>query len=184
MPENYYTNLCNNVRSTDDISFKLLGLVPLFSGSGLLLAVLKSDYFWSPAIYAIAAFGALITLGLFRWELRNIQTCSWLIRRGADVEEAEDEQKAGQFYRRTAAPLGVGKTEAEKLIYGATTFTWLLLPWVVYSTAQVKKLQPELYQNLYNVYLIFAAVVGLFTLLSMFMPVSTAPKAQEHHKQS
>jgi hypothetical protein len=37
MDGNYYTNLNTNIRSTDDISFKLLGLVPLFSGSGMLV---------------------------------------------------------------------------------------------------------------------------------------------------
>ena len=45
--DTYYTNINNNIRSTDDISFKLLGIVPLFSGSGILVAILKSEYFWS-----------------------------------------------------------------------------------------------------------------------------------------
>ena len=116
MLDNYYTNLCTNIRFTDDISFKLLGLVPLFSGSGLFLAVMRSDYFWSPAIYGISLFGALVTLGLFRWELRNIQICMWLIARGGDLEKTEDATTARQFHRRSRSPLGIGKTEAEKLI--------------------------------------------------------------------
>lgn len=64
MAENYYTNLNNNIRFTDDVSFKLLGLVPLFSGSGMLVAVMRSEYFWSPAIYAIYVAFAVI-VGLF-----------------------------------------------------------------------------------------------------------------------
>lgn len=39
MDGNYYTNLNTNIRFTDDISFKLLGLVPLFSGSGMLVTI-------------------------------------------------------------------------------------------------------------------------------------------------
>jgi hypothetical protein len=177
MPENYYNNICTNIRFTDDISFKLLGLVPLFSGAGMLVAVLKTEYTWSPAIYAIAAFGALVTLGLFRWELRNIQTCDWLIARGADVEQKEDEKRAGQFYQRANAPMGVGKTEAEKLIYGVTIFTWLSLPWLVYTAATVKNnAAPPVIQQLNKAYIVFAVIVGLLTLVSIIVPLKWQPK--------
>lgn len=177
MDGNYYTNLNTNIRFTDDVSFKLLGLVPLFSGSGMLVAVMRSEYFWSPAIYAIAAFGALVTLGLFRWELRNIQTCVWLISRGATLERTEDQTNAGQFYQRPKAPMGVGKTEAEKLIYGVTIFIWLLLPWLVYTTAQVKSnAAPPLNQSLNSIYIAFAVVVGIFALLSMIAPLKITPQ--------
>ena len=177
MRESYYTNLCNNIRFTDDISFKLLGLVPLFSGAGMLVAVLKSEYTWSPAIYGLAAFGALITFGLFRWELRNIQTCKWLIDCGTAEEKGERPVDPGQFYRRANSPMGVGKTEAEKLIYGVTIFTWLLLPWLVYSTAQVKNNPaPVLDEPLNNAYILFAFLVGLITVLSMILPVKATPQ--------
>jgi hypothetical protein len=177
MADNYYTNLNNNIRSTDDVSFKLLGLVPLFSGSGILLAVLKSDLFWSPAIYAIAAFGALVTLGLFRWELRNIQTCVWLINCGRALEEAEDASRPGQYYRRPGAPMRIGKTEAEKLIYGVTVFTWLLLPWLVYSTVATKNnAAPPINATLNSIYIALALVVGIFTVVSIVRPLNVAPK--------
>lgn len=177
MAENYYTNLNNNIRFTDDISFKLLGLVPLFSGSGMLVAVMRSEYFWSPAIYAIAAFGALVTLGLFRWELRNIQTCLWLINRGAALEQTEDQKKPGQFYQRPKAPMGVGKTQAEKLIYGVTIFIWLLLPWLVYSTEQAKRnTGPPINQTLNSIYIALAVVVGIFAVVSIVAPLKVAPE--------
>ena len=66
--ENYYTSLTTNIRFTDDVSFKLLGLVPLFSGAGLLVAIMRSEYFWSPAIYAV---GYLHRLGSNRGYLRG-----------------------------------------------------------------------------------------------------------------
>lgn len=175
--ENYYTHLNANIRFTDDISFKLLGLVPLFSGSGILVALLKSEYIWSPAIYGMAAFGALITFGLFRWELRNIQTCLWLIKCGKELEQTEDATKSGQFYQRPDAPMGIGKTNAEKLIYGVTIFTWLLLPWLVYTTAQAKtNTIPPVNQTLNCVYIAFAVIVGCFTLVSMALPVKYEAK--------
>lgn len=173
MDGNYYTNLNTNIRFTDDISFKLLGLVPLFSGSGILVALLRSEYLWSPAIYAMAAFGALITFGLFRWELRNIQNCLWMIKCGKAMEAADDATKPGQFFRRPRSPMGIGKTEAEKLIYGVTIFTWLLLPWLVYSTAQAKtNTIPPLNQTLNCIYIAFAVIVALLTLVSIVMRVN------------
>ena len=175
--DTYYTNLNNNIRSTDDISFKLLGLVPLFSGSGILIAVFKSEFFWSPAIYVIGAFGALLTLGLFRWELRNVQTCLWLIKCGAALEETTNEGKPGQFYRRPAPPMGIGKTAAEKLIYSVITITWLLLPWLVYSSAQAKS-NAALYVNetLNGIYIAVATIVGLFAVVSVVVPLHIEPK--------
>ena len=175
--DTYYTNINNNIRSTDDISFKLLGIVPLFSGSGILVAILKSEYFWSPAIYAIAAFGALVTLGLFRWELRNVQTCVWLIKCGATLEETLFQGKPGQFFRRPAAPLRIGKTQAEKLIYGVIIFTWLSLPWLVYSTAQAKtSVTLYLNQTWNSIYIVVAVIVGVATVVSIVAPLSDEPK--------
>ena len=176
MLDNNYSNICTNIRFTDDISFKLLGLVPLFSGSGMLVAVAKSEWFWSPAIYAIGIFGGLITFGLFRWELRNIQTCDWLISCGAGLERSDDPLKAGQFYRRPKSPLRVGKTEAEKLIYGVTTLTWLLLPWLVYSTVRAKNNAAPVDETLNTVYIIAAVLIGILTLLSMVLPVNADPE--------
>ena len=178
MLDNNYTNLCNSIRFTDDVSFKLLGLVPLFSGSGMLVAVAKSEWFWSPAIYAIGIFGGLITLGLFRWELRNIQTCKWLISCGAALEQSEDQVKPAQFYRRPESPMRWGKTEAEKLIYGATTLIWLLLPWLVYTTVRAKNsatpngAPPRVDQTLNAIYIALAVVIGILTLVSIILPVN------------
>lgn len=177
MDPNVYTNLNTNIRFTDDISFKLLGLVPLFSGSGILVALLRSEYIWSPAIYAMAAFGALITLGLFRWELRNIQICLWLIKCGGAMEGTDDAAWPGQFYGRPDAPTGIGKTEAEKLIYGVTIFTWLLLPWLIYTTAQAKtNALPPLNQTLNNIYIVFAVILGIFTIVSMLTRIKDDDK--------
>jgi hypothetical protein len=85
-----YTELCNNIRATDEISFKLLGAVPFASGvgAGILTILDKSNLLNSVyAVMGLSVLGAVITLGLFRWELRNIQKCNWLIARAARVEQ-------------------------------------------------------------------------------------------------
>lgn len=40
-----YEEVCTNIRTSDDISFKLLGLVPVISGSGA--AILTLSRIWS-----------------------------------------------------------------------------------------------------------------------------------------
>src|SRR5688572_17933144 len=83
-----YEQICINIRTSDDISFKLMGLVPLISGSGA--AALSLGSIWSDissmAVILLALVAAVITFGLFKWEMRNVQKCNWLIDRAADME--------------------------------------------------------------------------------------------------
>jgi hypothetical protein len=128
-----YAEICSSVRATDEISFKLLGLVPLISGGGIVLLLDAGKRpTWSPVVIFVALFGATVTFAIYRWEVRNIQTCNWLIARGADLEREELGLAKGQFYNRDPAPslLGrrMGKAGAERLLYATTIGAWLLLP--------------------------------------------------------
>jgi hypothetical protein len=132
-----YEQINANIRATDDISFKLLGLVPLISGAALgalLLKDAKAAAAASPSLVTLfALFAAAVTLGLFRWELRNVQECGHLIGLAQavarDVLGRSGVPAAGQS--RPARPQGIGKTEAEKIIYFATILAWLALPLAV-----------------------------------------------------
>lgn len=85
-----YEEICTNIRTSDDISFKLLGFVPLISGSGA--AILTVSKIWadtsSVAILLISIVASIVTFGLFKWELRNVQKCDWLIERAAEFERS------------------------------------------------------------------------------------------------
>ena len=130
--EKRYEEICASIRTTDEISFRLLGLVPLLSGAAI-VTVSKNNVSQG-LLWLISLFGTMVTLGLFRWELRNIQNCKWLASRAAEMEKDEFGVTSGQFSGRDEAPrlfgVRVGKTEAEKIIYIATIFSWLALPWV------------------------------------------------------
>jgi len=125
-----YSELCERLRFTDEISFKLLGFVPLVSGATFAVVLLKGDSFLSPAVYYLSALGALITLCLFGWELRNLKTCNHLCQRidsfpGADpTYENEAPWLIGEKGR-------IGKTQVEKLLYSVLTLSWLALPYAV-----------------------------------------------------
>lgn len=137
--EERYKQLLADIRITDDISFKLLGFVPLVSGGGILASSVASLFVqtdaWSPALIFVSVFAAIVTFGFYRWERRNIQRCSWLQERAAAIEREAFGLPAGAFAGRPPAPevLGrpMGKTQAEALIYWTTIVAWLLVPVVV-----------------------------------------------------
>lgn len=83
-----YESVCANIRISDDISFKLMSFVPLTSGAGA--AILSLAKIWTPvnslAVILLSLVAALITFGLYKWEMRNVQKCNWFVDRAADLE--------------------------------------------------------------------------------------------------
>jgi hypothetical protein len=128
--EKVYAEIRTGIRETDNISFKLLGLVPLVSGTALIALILQTRELPSDLVGLLALFAASVTLGLFRWELRNIQTCSWLIKFSEAIEaHALATRGMSEIFRtRPSPPQRIGKTEAEKLMYTTTIVAWLALP--------------------------------------------------------
>jgi hypothetical protein len=129
--ESVYKEICQNIRETDDISFKLLNLVPLGSSlGGGVLTVLQKNTLLQPApppvtaaaIVLLSLAGAIIVFGLHKWELRNIQKCKWLIDRAADLETLGSAQYKGWNEQKTKW----GKTKAESVIYIASMLIWLI----------------------------------------------------------
>jgi len=150
-----YIRVCDNIRITDETSFKLLGTVPIAAGigSGALTVLEKSkllsDAYTGLVVLGLSILGGLITFGLFRWELRNIQKCKWLISRAAALERklfahcishpqfvgiaSQKDLGASKLDSISLASTWKfpwGKTEAEKLIYWAAIGTWFV-PMVV-----------------------------------------------------
>jgi hypothetical protein len=121
-PGELYAQICTNIRATDDISFKLLGFVPLISGGAIVGLLLTEQVPWSGTITFVSGFAAIVTFGLFRWEMRNIQTCNWLRRRAKSIDGAPVSDPP-RFLG-----ISVGKTEAERIVYSTTMGGWLALP--------------------------------------------------------
>jgi hypothetical protein len=51
--EKIYNEICTHIRVTDDVSFKLLGLVPLVSGVAVITLLLENKVVRSPTIFLI-----------------------------------------------------------------------------------------------------------------------------------
>lgn len=126
-----YEQLCNSYRAIDDFRTKLLALLPLATGGGIFLLV--GDQTRTKAIEAflpaIGLFGALVTLGLFLFELHGIKKCTHLIEAGKKLEEnlgiAKEE---GQFRERPLGIFGfINEPFAAGIIYPAVLAAWVFL---------------------------------------------------------
>jgi len=165
-PDTVYGQTCSDMRATDDISFKLMGIVPLVSGATILTLFLKEHPGDPLPVVGFALFAALVTLGLFRWELRNIQICRWLRDRAEALEK--NIVNAAKMPTRPGSPSGIGKTEAEKWIYSVTIGGWLLVPLAVSRFDR---------PGLCVTYVCIATAIALLTVFSAFTSVRN--KGQE-----
>src|SRR5262245_56549572 len=169
--EKIYLAIREDIRRTDDISFRLLGLVPLVSGVGLLSILFSEkvpgfvkDGTFSPlgasVLTALSLFAAVVTLGLLRWELRNVQSCNWLLERAKRLEEVAlaSNQLSDNFFSKPVAPDRIGKEISEKLIYSGTIATWLALP---AASRAINGLSNELVVIYYITIVLIATVTGL-----------------------
>jgi len=82
-PEQIYQHVSDSYRAIDDFRANLLGLLPLASGGGILL-LLSSRPLPTEFMGPIGVFGAVITLGLFTYEIFGIEKCTALIKAGQD----------------------------------------------------------------------------------------------------
>ena|SRR2546425_459832 len=138
-----YEQLCNSYRSIDDFRAKLLGFLPLATGTGVFLLVTDQAKikFIQPLFRPIGAFGFIITLGLFFYELYGIKKCTHLIRAGIDLEN-DLRINSGQFTKRPpGVALLINEPLAAGVIYpavlGAWTFLFLAFP-QIQDAAQVQ----------------------------------------------
>lgn len=134
-----YKEACQNWRTLLDIRFKLLALVPTISF--LLIAGLLSAKDWLPAIppqlrLALALLGAVVTLGLFIYELRNSELYTDLGSRARRME-FELGVDTGLFLGRLRRQHRVVDHQfALWLIYAAALIAWfstVVVLWCSYS---------------------------------------------------
>lgn len=127
----------DQIRATDDISLKLLALVPTITAVGISLLLPKDPgaQLATPQVIFIGIFGAWISFLVYRWEKRNIQTCGWYRERMRAVEQVEL-ASGGELRRLPDLPpppavfkqrMRIGKSRAEFLIYASVVVAWLAL---------------------------------------------------------
>jgi hypothetical protein len=91
-----YDHVCESYHAVDDFRMKLLGLLPVATGTGVFLLLSgKAELIGGnsagqvpEALGAIGIFGALFTFGFFTHELFGIKKCHYLIEAGRRLEAA------------------------------------------------------------------------------------------------
>jgi hypothetical protein len=123
-----YEQVCLAHNAIADFRAKLLAILPIASGTGILL--LLSDKITpeaKPHFVAVGTFGALITIGLFLYELRGIHRCNALIHCGKALEnELLKDKSTGTFFSQQKPVLKgfVSLTWASLMIYPAVIGAW------------------------------------------------------------
>jgi hypothetical protein len=125
-----YDRICESYHAVDDFRMKLLGLLPVATGTGVFLLLSgnagKSGGQVPEALSAIGIFGALFTFGLFTYELFGIKKCHYLIEAGRRLEAALGIR--GQFRTRPRYAAGfLNEPFASSIIYPASTAAWIFL---------------------------------------------------------
>jgi hypothetical protein len=95
-----YQEVCKSHSGITDFRAKLLAFLPIASGTGVGLLVFQSKSEASGAdaglLVGLGIFGAIVTIGLFLYELRQIDVCKQL-RNHATWIEGQLGIEAGQF---------------------------------------------------------------------------------------
>jgi hypothetical protein len=127
--ETVYTEIHNRYAGITDFRAKLLGLLPLATGTGVFLAWERAqaqtdERFLGP----IGIFGLIVILGLFAYEIRGMQRCQMLEEQGKCLKKKMELEGLGPFHRPDRW-LGnmLGAPAAGLIIYVATAVAWTCL---------------------------------------------------------
>ena len=131
-----YDQLCISYHAIDDFRAKLLGILPLITGTSVsfLLGKLENANNISAEMHSLLAgigvFGILVTLGLFSYELFGIKKCGELIRAGKAMEAALH-ISTGQF---TTRPQNIAYLINEPFAAGVI-YPTVLAAWTFFTLA-------------------------------------------------
>jgi len=124
-----YSEVCTNIRTTDEISFRLLGLVPLVSAAGIFGISLNKEFATSPLAIVISFFAAIVTGALFMWEWRNLKSCRSYLNYAMLLEEHIFYKALGELGEKVpqdkSTPVGDKLKEKEKKIAGGQFWSQL-----------------------------------------------------------
>jgi hypothetical protein len=127
-----YKEICGSHNAIADFRAKLLAALPLASGVGIFVLTDKkpTDGLQVKALLPIGLFGVVVVLGLFMYELRGIQDCTFLRKRAGAIEQQLKLQVATTQFNKRPDPEVWGFADeigAGWIVYGAVIAAWLFV---------------------------------------------------------
>jgi hypothetical protein len=128
-----YQRACTNHEAISEFRVKLLGLLPLATGTVSLLLLRQQDSEHPEILQSLGPIGLLglvVTVGLFAYELRGMQRCHRLeVQAGTLEEQLGLSTEEGPFLGQPPRSLEgmLGPPAAGLIIYVATAFIWLYI---------------------------------------------------------
>lgn len=120
-----YAQAGDNYRAIDDLRLRLLALLPLATGTGILV-LLGGHGVSAPIGVPTGIFGMIVTISLYFYELHGVEKCAHFIDRGVQLEQ--DLGVPGSFTQRPHHIFGVvSELLPSMLIYPASFAGWLFL---------------------------------------------------------
>jgi hypothetical protein len=121
-----YTQVCTSYHDLEDFRTKVPGFLPLASGAGIYYVLNTNLKTVADSVHSIGFVGAIITLGLYFYELRALQLSEGLKETGIGIEIQLG--ILGQFRTRPhSAGHIVNNVVGSCLIYSAVFAGWLYL---------------------------------------------------------
>lgn len=125
-----YQEICDSHRAITDFRGKLLGLLPIASGTGIFLLLDKPiktpDTTFTTFLVAAGIFGAAVTIGLYFYEYGGIWECHRLRECGKNLErELKIESDYSRF--QNTQPGRIGPPVAGVVVYFAVVVAWIFV---------------------------------------------------------
>jgi hypothetical protein len=126
-----YTEVSNNYRAIDELRLKLLALLPLATGTGILVFLGREGGRPGAGVSAAVAvpvglFGMVATVSLYFYELHGVEKCAHFIHRGDLIERQLGVR--GSFRNRPHHIFGVvSELLPTMIIYPASLASWLFV---------------------------------------------------------
>jgi hypothetical protein len=125
-----YAQVSDNYRAIDDLRLRLLALLPLATGTGILV-LLSGKGVSGEVIAPVGLFGMVATLSLYFYELHGVDKCAHFIHRGQELERQMGVR--GSFRNRPPSIFGVvSELLPTMILYPASFAAWLFV--TLYAT--------------------------------------------------
>lgn len=125
-----YQEVCNSHLAITDFRGKLLGLLPIASGTGIFLLLDKPiktpDTTFTTFLVAAGIFGAAVTIGLFSYEYGGMRECHRLRECGKNLERKLKLESHCSRFQNTQPGL-LGPPEAGVIVYFAVVAAWIFV---------------------------------------------------------